>query len=1471
MATAECDDGKCLISICSRSGQLQTVKLQGLKKLAECANQRTDNKTFKRVQAILDKDGEQSQIDVHKQCYCTYTSKHHVKRHLSKRKKNEQESQDSDEIPATRVRRSQTLEFDFKRQCLFCGNVCMPQDRKHPDRWDRVVQCERIGLKDAQPFKSAVLQYCSQRNDAWGREVAVRCHGVHDLAAAEAQYHIRCYNDFRKIPKYVDQTPLIADEAMKGLIEEMHSQRNVSMWTSIELHEKYATNGGQLTRRQLFTKLVTHFGDSVIVLSLQGCASVIGFREFLTTVVKVTKLDSEDEEEDALVRQITSEAFSTLSNTRDYDLGSFTFAQTKQQTSPTLLRLISKLVSDGEVTKTSLSLSQSVQYNITKISNQTTLGLGVKLHHKFGSKDLIQVLHEHGYTVSYDEVRRFRKSAATYVRGNAATLHQVMGLTRTVGHVFGWYDNFDLLVSTPNGRRETHAMATEFQLHPAGIVEAQSAHHGFNELTIPRIANQKTKSDGRDKVLPLLHYTGPKKILPPEIPRQATGISYAEVCARKTSLLTAQAKDAEWLNSLSQGPDAMEWNGFNNNLAKSEGILKPACTYMFGPLIDAPPSHPDTILTTLTYMQKSLVDMGMTHVHISIDMQLFIVTKQVCWFHPIQFNNVIVHPGGMHIIQSFVACIAKLMKGSALEVYVGAAYGGLTGIFNGKSWVKALRAFRGVAAALLKSFLSTGPKTFDEIDQYLNAARLHPTGRHWVDNFLVPTLLVHQFERAEREGDVSLKYLTIERMMKYFFVAGHVQYARYLTQYLIETRALCDVTMVDMVCRHHDGYWNAVSADQFGEQTAIKVGKGALKGISLSPDLVAEWIDAFPITAHLADQMDSLHSICETSQSVTHQHKEEQTQRRILDANDRDLIEAEVLRYAHPLEDSRPHLYNPVTGQIAPSDVNVADSVVMGESMEKNFIDSLPKGFYGTISSPVKTMSVLSKQMKASKKQPCIDLETIFLRLLMIGQQRQIELEPLFAYELCVVPSSLIDEHGVLRKGNKSGLVKRLGEFDTEPVAADTLIVDVSQLFYHIVWPHGGCPSDLITSIESRLQHYAEGTEKIIVFDKYQGVSAKDHERLRRSGDSVIDYDLSVTSPLPKRNAVLKSKKTKQRLANILCTFSTGEDVRMDGPKDCAYDHDEADITMISYLLEAARSGKNVIRVLSDDTDVFVLLVYWVFRAGLTMSCTVQMERWDGTVLDINATCNKLGPKCLQLLAMHALSGCDTTSYPYGKGKISALNTLLAGDFPELADVLGEVGVSQIQLLQAATPYFLCLYGQKPGTSLESARFNIFTKSKKSTKVMSLPPTRCNFLQHVLRCHLQIMLWKAADQNAPPIESTDILQFGWKITEGIPAPEISKGDPAPPELIDVISCQCRTQHKKCSSVACGCHKAHLSCTSYCYCSGAEGCCNPHTSLCQSQSSANTGLDEPVIDNETDLENEENNVESEDDENDQEEW
>jgi len=188
---------------------------------------------------------------------------------------------------------------------------------------------------------------------------------------------------------------------------------------------------------------------------------------------------------------------------------------------------------------------------------------------------------------------------------------------------------------------------------------------------------------------------------------------------------------------------------------------------------------------------------------------------------------------------------------------------------------------------------------------------------------------------------------------------------------------------VDLVCRHHAGYWNAVSADQFGEQMAIKMGKGSLRGMTLSPQLVSEWIDAFPITVHVSQAVDTMYS-SHTPEFKQKLHEEEQKRRRLVDAEDQSMIAAEVEKYPHPLEDSKIHLYNPVTGQIAPADVNVMDSFFIGEKIERAYIATLPEGFHSPVSSPIKTMSIIKKQ--GNKVRPVFDLENMFLRLLMIGQ-----------------------------------------------------------------------------------------------------------------------------------------------------------------------------------------------------------------------------------------------------------------------------------------------------------------------------------------------------------------------------------------------------------------------------------------------------------------------------------------------------
>ena len=89
------------------------------------------------------------------------------------------------------------------------------------------------------------------------------------------------------------------------------------------------------------------------------------------------------------------------------------------------------------------------------------------------------------------------------------------------------------------------------------------------------------------------------------------------------------------------------------------------------------------------------------------------------------------------------------------------------------------------------------------------------------------------------------------------------------------------------------------------------------------------------------------------------------------------------------------------------------------------------------------------------------------------------------------------------------------------------------------------------------------------------------------------------------------------------------------------------------------------------------------------------MEKRDGVILDINATCESLGdPVCSQLLGAHAISDCHTVSYPFDKGKTLVLKILKEHDFPGLFHVLGEENTLKADLVALGQTFFGTLYGQ---------------------------------------------------------------------------------------------------------------------------------------------------------------------------------
>ena len=216
-------------------------------------------------------------------------------------------------------------------------------------------------------------------------------------------------------------------------------------------------------------------------------------------------------------------------------------------------------------------------------------------------------------------------------------------------------------------------------------------------------------------------------------------------------------------------------------------------------------------------------------------------------------------------------------------------------------------------------------------------------------------------------------------------------------------------------------------------------------------------------------------------------HKEEGERRQEIDRGNRNKIMEEYQQHCHPLKENQQILYNIVNGQVAPDSVNVQNALHIGEQQSKDFADSLLEGFHSPIGKRITTMEVMKKALTV-KGMPIYDMDALFARLLVVGQQRGIELKDVFDHELSPVPPSLIDEFGCLRKGDKSVLVKRLGVPDENAPLPNVVLVNGSQLLYHIVWPVAGTIKDIASSIDTRLSnaYTAAGVnETVVIFDRY--------------------------------------------------------------------------------------------------------------------------------------------------------------------------------------------------------------------------------------------------------------------------------------------------------------------------------------------------------------------------------------------------
>ncbi|KAK3890949.1 hypothetical protein Pcinc_005116 [Petrolisthes cinctipes] len=135
---------------------------------------------------------------------------------------------------------------------------------------------------------------------------------------------------------------------------------------------------------------------------------------------------------------------------------------------------------------------------------------------------------------------------------------------------------------------------------------------------------------------------------------------------------------------------------------------------------------------------------------------------------------------------------------------------------------------------------------------------------------------------------------------------------------------------------------------------------------------------------------------------------------------------------------------------------------------------------------------------------------------------------------------------------------------------------------------------------------------------------------------------------------------------------------------DLSTSREEADNIIVQQTVHIAVSHLKPVTVLSDDTDVYVILLYHYLQQGLQTSVVIESSPIKGiSVIAIKATVQKHHHIIPTMLSGHALTDCDTAAACYGIGKVKMLNVLKRGASSQ--ELIGNVEAEWPNVLEQAT------------------------------------------------------------------------------------------------------------------------------------------------------------------------------------------
>ena len=256
-----------------------------------------------------------------------------------------------------------------------------------------------------------ILARCKQRDDAWGMEVEGRVQSaLSDLHAEDGRYHRDCYAKFySKLSNMVLSTPP-EDQALLKVLAVLRGDKS-KICNSVEVHRLYVQCGGtRLSRTPLVKCLEQEMTPDLLVLSSPGVACILVFRSKASAQLRI----EDDTENDCLFESVKRVAAVIKSECPKHASKQYQTRISKQQAladcSPTLVSLLAQISNNLDRSLSAALIGNIITSFVSKQFTPLQIALSVLLgrHHK-----TIDTLYAYGLTSTYDELRRFKISAAS--------------------------------------------------------------------------------------------------------------------------------------------------------------------------------------------------------------------------------------------------------------------------------------------------------------------------------------------------------------------------------------------------------------------------------------------------------------------------------------------------------------------------------------------------------------------------------------------------------------------------------------------------------------------------------------------------------------------------------------------------------------------------------------------------------------------------------------------------------------------------------------------------------------------------------------------------------------------------------------------------------------------------------------------------------------------------------------------------